>query len=89
MASRHYNLQGEGQSTSVDLEAIYLKGSLHPFGWCSRLFSFSAKTSASFAVRIIVERTVNVFPRPVSSAKTPPPVSTGKRDVLDPSILCL
>jgi hypothetical protein len=48
-----------------------------------------AKSWAVPAVRIIAASMVKVFPKPISSAKTPPPVSTGLSALSQPVIECM
>jgi hypothetical protein len=49
----------------------------------------SAKDLASFAVLIIAESIVNVLPKPISSARIPPPVSLGVSFFSKPVIECI
>lgn len=49
----------------------------------------SAKDLASFAVLIIAESIVNVLPKPISSARIPPPVSFGVSFFSKPVIECI
>jgi hypothetical protein len=78
-------LQGEGTTTRVALEAINVFSTVSrvPFG------VLSAKYLASFAVLIIAESIVKVLPKPISSARIPPPVSLGVSFFSKPVIECI
>jgi len=84
---RNY-LHDEGAITRVALEKIWPGWS--PFSFSIVVFSlFSlANDLLILAVRRIVERTVKVFPSPISSANIPPNVSVGFSAVLAPVISC-
>jgi hypothetical protein len=49
----------------------------------------SAKDLASFAVLIIAESIVKVLPKPISSARIPPPISLGVSFFSKPVIECI
>jgi hypothetical protein len=77
--------QGEGTTTRVALEGIKVCSALKcvPFG------KLLAKDFASYAVLMIADSIVKVLPKPISSARIPPPVSIGSSFFSKPVIECI
>ena len=79
------DLHGEGTTTSVALEGMNACSTLR---WTS-FGMLCAKSLAASAVRMIAASVVRVLPKPISSARIPPPVSTGLSALSQPVIECL